>query len=1277
MNDSRRPGLSQLLSFSALLVLSACGTTTWTGARDAARGGNKVVESELALISGDPQTAANLAEAALAEAATPKPERLRAFLSLIVACDALGAIERPLLHLPDALMTAIELDATEQAEWIVAQAPRAWGRLDGQSAASPEVRLALLAVTKTGGDRWEKARSLAARELVPAERLVGGPSRALVASRAAGFLLDWRLSAPWGDAPLIDFDTPLPPESRPLGPTENTGSGYALKPVATTSGTFSDGEVTFFDLGSSGGVGFAESSLEVPNDGVIVLRLESNRLAKVLLANGSGLTREVLARKELEGPWLSETSLNLSAGSWRVTVKFASHDGRGFFRLQTSSRETLLAESARPTRPAHLRVGDGRVAVERLLALERQVARPLWDPRGAHAELAELERILGPHPTLELLAARLALGDTSSPESERREVARGRYRAVLARLPDHPVALRGLARLERDEERPDAALELLGRGSDPRTKLELLDLIRSRGWEVESLKLVESLAPLASASPRLSQELIDTWRVFGRFAEAQRMAEQLEMAFPGTGTDRLSELSTDRGQPPADSLVKAYQAEPQRHTTLRAAIAALRAKGDFTTAEALLQSFLESRPNDGWALGELVRIALQKGDLVSANTRARAVLEQHPDFAPFEGLVSQLADQPERLDTLADGPALLAAYRRFADTPEGKRDEGYPFVTVYDRVEVEVREDGSTLEVSHRIRLVQSKQGADALGDVRPPDGARLLVARTLKRDGRRLEPERTEGKADLSFPELEPGDAVETAWVSRSRVSPSEGGYLTGVAFASYNPVHRLEARFTHPGGLEIVPSFFGGAKAPVVSRNSNGSGQLRWEVDRMAATPREPLTVSARSFFPFVDLRVVATGQSTDVFGDWHRIARAYASRIMRLILPGARLAARVSEFSRTRDPVAAAFQFVKRDINDSEQLNAFETPVEAALASRKGNRALILYALLDTLGDAELLVCAPERDGRPEDRDAPTPNANRYFYPVVMWKDSQRTLYLDPSRPYTPLGDLPAELLGARCLVPLKHAEDSIFADLPGVEAAAQGPTFDLDIELDLAKNGDARGRLTGLAKGAAASPLRQAFIAQDAERRRLIFEQWLGTLFTGARLVELEVLDADESDVPMRFTLTFEAPGLAHEDKGHLGLRGFSKGLVAGDFAGVPELSQLVSAPTRQTPLRVLPYSEDVTVRVKLPRGFDLVAAPRDHETTTGVAHLSQKVDKSPGLVVTRRTVRLLPGRVEASAYPAFRTAVAQALFAFESPVGLAPKDHSSQAGEKAQDHRELR
>lgn len=1219
------------------LALSACATT-WNDAVE--RADSPIIEAELALIAGrDPTRAATLAENIIESDKFAQPIQLRAFSLLLAASDALADFERPLAHLPAAIDAAIAARDPALAARFAAQTNRAWGRLDGRPADSPEVRAALERLAALPGDLWAPARQAARRELITAARLTRGPAAARDAALAAGYLLDWRLSAPWGDAPALDFSRPLGPETRPLGDAESTGAGWATAPVATTRGTFSDGEVTFFDMPTSGGVGFAEATLELTSPAA-ELALESNRLAALWVGGAP-----VLTRSDLGASTLATTSLALGPGRHRLLVKLATHDGKGFFRLRATPLDTLPRPPAAPILPT-LRVGVPAPFVDALLDLEDSLSRPRLDPRHARLALATLERLLGPHPAVDLLAARFALTDASSPEAERRELARERYSRIVARFPLHAGAKRGLARLEREASRLDQALALLDDRADPRTALDVLQIHRSRGWEVESLALASTLVPLAEASPRVAQELIDTYRAFGRLDYALALAQSLDARFPGAAMDRLAELLADRGVPPISAQLTQLSAEPQRHALLRATLANLRAVGQLDTAETLLSDFLDSRPEDGWALAELARIALQRGEVGLALDRLRRTLDHHPDFAPLESLSSQLEGGPEPFDTLEDGRAVLARWRAVANAETAR----YPIVQLLERTRVDVRADGSTLELVHRVRLIQSKQGADALGDVRPPDGARLLVARTLKADGRVLDPERTAGKADLSFPELAPGDAVETAWVSRSRVTPGEGGYLTGVSFAGWgSPIFELDASFSTAPGLDLVVTSFGNPPAPTRETSPEGT-RLTWTLRNLPALPREPLAISARSFFPFADLRVVSTLRGPSSEAAWQAIARAYASRLAFLTdARGARLAARVAQFAREKNPIAAAFGFVKSDIADLEQLNAFETPVEQALASRRGNRALVLAALLKAMRtEAELLLCAPERDGPPEDRAEPTPNPNRFFYPVV----SVGGLYLDPARPYTPTGDLPAELAHARCFIPQRvDSAASLFVDLP---ALAARPAFTLEGELALSPSGDAKGRLMLSAQGAAASPLRQAFLAQDDTRKQILLEQWLGAILVGARLIDFEGRDLTSSDRPFVLVMNLEVPGWARQVQGASGPRlVIDKPLTplfAADLAGVPDLADLIGLPTRATPLRVLPHHEHLRLTVVAPANIPPLA--RAPLTTPAV---SQSVDIAGSKLTLSREVLLAPGRVEPSEYAKFREAMTAAIRALEQPL----------------------
>ncbi len=1206
--------------------LASCGTTTWQSAREDVGDRPAHERAELALVLGEAATAADLAEAALAKATPGSQAEARAFFALLVASDALATFERPLPYLARVLMATND---PRVAARVVTEAERAWGRLDGQSAASPDVRAALERIAAMPGVAWEEARARALRELITAERLRGGPVAARAATVAAGMLIDWRMSAPWGDAPLVDFERTLGPETRALAATELTGAGWDLIPTATTTQVFSDGEATFFDMPTSGGVGFAQATSNVV--GPARLRFETNRWARVYVDGAV-----VLDRLSANDPWLLTADVELRAGA-EITVKLATADGRGFFRLQVTP-----GHGAPPATERAVAIGDARAAVQALLDLEERLSRPYWDPAGARERVARLETSFGPHTSLDRLAARLVLGDVAAPVPERRRTARARYEAVLARSPGHAAARRGLARIERDEERPDRALALLLAGEiDVRTRLDLLDLYRERGWEVEVLATAAELEPVALGSPRLMQELVDTYRAFGRMEPATRFANELEARFPGAGVERLYGIYGDRDDLRADALLALWQVEPQRQSLLRTALVGLRRAGRAPQEiDQDLSAFLATRPQDGWALGERVRAALDTPE--QAKARIREALLMVPDFAPMESLLHHLEGTPERFDELEDGREVVKRWKAFASSGAevDPRWTGAPIVNLLERRRIDVRKDGSTLELSHRVRLVQTKQGVDELGDMRPPDGVRLLVARTLKADGRVLEPERTPGKAELSFSELEPGDAVETAWVSRSRVAPNEGGYLTGVSFASWGtPIFELDVEIETAPGLSLATHRFGGAPDGI-----RDGRKIVWKIRLLAPIAKESMSVSARSFFPFVDVRVVREDQANDGFV---RITRSYVSRLAYLAAPGPRIAELGAQLRKKRQPFAeAAFEWVKADLNDQEQLNTFETPVEAAIANRKGNRALVLWALLRDHGsNVDLLLCAPERDGPPEDRASPTPNPNRFFYPIVALADPRAEVrYFDPSRPYTPPGDLPAELGGAACLS--LATPEPRFSALP---PASTAPTFEADITLVLDAEGNAKGTLTGLARGAAASPLRQAYLAQDEARQHAFFEQWLGSLVVGAQLVELDVQDASSPTGPMRWRLEVELPGYAQRDGDAWVIQRPLVPLLHASFAGVPELAKLVSPPTRDTPLRLWPFSEKVTFTLRMPGYTPLAPAPM--QSVVG----AQSGEVTRDVLVIRRAIAIAPGRVTSTDYPAFRAAVGDTLRSFDSPV----------------------
>ncbi|PIE20626.1 MAG: hypothetical protein CSA66_00460, partial [Proteobacteria bacterium] len=1130
------------------------------------------------------------------------------------------------------------------------------------------------------------------RQLAAAARLAGGPAAARAALRAAGYLLKWRLSGPWGRAPELDLARALGPETRPLGPSNRTGHGWDLVPRPTWRGVFADGEVLFFDIDEAGGVGFAEADVAVEAPaGVsrrVVLRVEANRPVAAFFAGAEVLPPAPLSG---EGPWERRVALGLPEAGGRLTIKLATWDGRGFFRARLvplDPRARVVAGA--PTRdeaptvlpappalvdrwgPGPPPVGDAAAAIRGLVALSRLMSRPLRDVEAARARLSGLEAALGDYPGLLPARARLARIDPRLPKrTERREV-RAALEAFAAVWPTSGAALRGLARLDLDEERRDAALRRWQAArelapDDPLTLLDLLGHAKSRGWEAEALALAAALRPHAAESPRVAQELVDVYRAFGRVDRARAAAEALEATFPGAGITRLAVLDGDAGDHRAQArrLEGLWRLEPHRLALLRQAVAAWRAAGDLDAAAGLVAELLRDRPHDGWALGERIRVALEAGDGDAVAAGIDDALAQHPDFGPVESLGDWLAGRAEPLDAIADGRAVVARWLSTRGVDGTPTYEAHPVVNLLERKVIDVRRDGSTVEQSHRVRLVQTKAAADSLGDVRPPEGARILAVRTLKADGRVLWPEIVRGKRTLSLPELEPGDAVETAWVTRSRVRPGEGGYLSAFVMASASvPTVALSAEVKVAKGLELHWRSFGGAPGPTSTQvGADGATTTRWALSHLPALPREPLSVGARGFYPFVDLRIARAGRARPLVSAWAAISEAYAARLARLAPPGPRVrevaatlaAAEASPLGRAR----AAVEWVKEEIDDGERFNAMATSAESAVAQGKGSRALALLSLGRALGlDTTLWFCTPEQDGTPPDDAAPSPNANRFFYPVVRFVIGDAVHVADVSRLYAPLDTLPFELYGARCLVPTASAEGLPLARLPGLEAY-QGPTLGwaLTVALTLDAEGAAKGRVSGRGYGPPASGLRQLWLNQDEQRQHIIWQQWAATLFPGARVTADKVVDARDANRPVSWLVDVEVPGYAAGDGDERRVTQLVKPLLASELAAAPKLTALIATPARGTPLRVSPHVERLALTVQAPPGWRWASTPPDVDVSVGPHRLRQTVVADGPTLTLSREIALLPGRVDPASYPAFRAAIEEAIRAFEAGARL--------------------
>jgi hypothetical protein len=1242
------------LAFVTLAAaLTGCGATGWSALRESALapGPPSAARAEaLLLAAGDPVEAAAVAEAALAEPGLAPTDRVRALRVLIVASDVLAEPDRPAPHLLPALEALRAAPAPEPAavRALAAELDRVFGRLDGPPPDDPGLAAFLAAAPFAS---LPEGHLLLARHRLTAARLTGGPAAVAALAPSLGIVTDWRLSAPWGDAPLVDAFTALGPESRPLRDTETTGAGY-LDPRPTSTERFTDGEVLFFELRDRPGTGFAEALVPPAARAAprVALSFETNRLA-TLFVDG----RPITARADLRAPHETLLLTAALAGAERLTVKFTTHDGLGFFRV-----------IARPAAPDAAPVSpflEARLSAERpaaitaaLLELGRLLGRPLRDHDAATALGERLFAALPAGPVADWLRMRLLSTDPEAPATARAAARKDGLERLLARIPDAPGLRRELARALRDEGRPDLALDGLAGLPGARAALARLELHRERGREAESLAELAGLEAAAPESPRVMQDAVDTLMAFGRTESALESARALETRWPGLGARRLARLLSDTGRPAeaASLLVALHSAEPQDHGHLRAAVAALRLAGDPAAADALVDAFLQRRPADAWALAARAHAhldcAFAAEPCPAFAAAASAALAVEPSHGPLRALVALAASRPERFDDVpSDGLQRLAGARAGPLAPDGPL-AAFPVVTVLDRQHIAVAPDGGTLELRHRIRQAGTRSGADALGDIRVPPGARLLIARTLKADGRVVYPEVTPGKAELSLSELQPGDGVETAWVQTGRVRPDEGGYLTSLGFSHVGvPILDIEHRVETPPGLRLEITARHGAPAPTVTALGDGTLRHDWRGPG-PLFPREPRAASSRSYVPHVDLRVLradAPSAPPPREAGLLAIARAFASRLGAVSAAGPRVRGLLARLraetgggpdaaQRLADRLVA---HVREALEATETDNQLDTSAEAALAAGRGHRAVVLYAALRAFdADTSFLLCAAEPEGPLPDAEAPFPNANRYHHPLVRF----RGRLLDVSRLHNAPTDLAPELHGAECLEPTAAARGILaLSRIP--RPAAADPAFDLQIDVTLSPAGAARLRIDGRFGGAIASPLRQVWLAQDEVRRRILWEQWLSGLFPGAELVSADVRDAANAAKPMRVRLEVDIPAFATRDGAALVIPRLSAAtLLAHDFTSTPDLGDLVAAPARQTPLRLPIHDERVRFDLHAPKGWRFEAPPPLPSELDGVD--VRTLEDDGARLRWTRTTRIGPGRVDPEAYPALRDAL---------------------------------
>jgi hypothetical protein len=1201
---------------AAVLAAAGCATVHGAAGRTAVDG----------LVSGDPGVAAARAPALAAASPRDPWARLGAALAARRAADGAGEVGE-LLALVDvaprhplalaALRRLAELadEAPEQARAVEAglAPPLAAGRLTGLAAYRARV-----------------ARVVAAEVL-------GEHGRAAALRGENGAVKAWTLAGPFGHRRALDFVATWPAEAGVLPPEVPARFGGPPRPTRTLPAP--DGSAALEGETGGGDVFLLAADVTLARGGRYLLSLGTSMSARVTV--DGALVHE---RRDFAAwlPQVVHVPVTLGPGVHRVLVKVARGGERGtlhlaFAREDGGPSDAVAAPSpagvARPAAPrpevgapvggpralAAALAADGAAPVAALLA---GLDAAGFDREAAKGLLGEAAAALPRSAAIRAARGLVVGGDPTLDDQVAQARAEAELRAALSLDPGHDAARIALAALLRRQGRLDETEELLAatpapdvprRGRDASLALARARLAEARGL-LESAEASAAQAIAGGAGCRaleLGRDLASRRRAVS--AEDERVRA---LASCRDGRERLADHLRRRGDPAGAvaALAPVVEARPWAIEPAVALAAAHVAAGDPARAVRVLEALRAVWPRSARVEKKLADALELAGDGAAARAaRERALLDDGGDLALRRRLA--LEDGREVLDDWAeDAASAIRAYQA------ARRTDDTSSALVLDAAAVEFHPGGAYTERTHQIVHVLDPHGVEQYGEVSVPPGAELLVARTLKPDGRSLEPERVlrDGKGTVSLAGLEPGDYVRLEWVRSDR---GLGANVAADPFFFRTEGTRLFlSRYViaAPGGLGLAVEAQGIAAPPPSSEK--GMAVVRVEARDVPAHVREPSQPPIREFLPNVQAglggdRAEVQADLADVFATLVRPTeelRAFARSIREDAGPGAT----PSALAR------AAWARVSREIlgNGDDTGQASET-----LSRGRGSRLLVLQAVLTELGIRSRIALA-----RPYGADAtPRRFAAHTAWPhaLVRIEAGGEVLWHDPSYRLAPLGTIPSSVLGVDALLLPAPGEPLEVVRTP--ERAAVEDRREVVLRIALRSDGGAAVSGEERYFGASAAAAKSAVERIDRVDRRQIIEGMLARTFRGVALAEAEFTGEGELDAPLTLRWRGQVGALARAADGGLAL---DAPLLPARLAA--RLAQLAS---RTTTLVVgAPENAVQRIEIELPEG--LVPEPAPAAAVDGPFGSFSRTERAEGRTLVREERLVLPrGRIPPERY----------------------------------------
>lgn len=757
------------------------------------------------------------------------------------------------------------------------------------------------------------------------------------------------------------------------------------------------------------------------------------------------------------------------------------------------------------------------------------------------------------------------------------------------------------------------------------------------GWTVEHARTVKETAARFPDDVDALRSLLELHDERGDVAEADKVAARI------TELDPNAEMALERALERRDfgAAIRELEAigkarKDRKDIAVRISLLLERAGAQRESFEGLERAVRKDPTNAG-ARMTLADAQMARGDRGALRAALVEAIQTGADSDALREAIELVEGTTELTPYRIDGKRVIAEFEASGTTMPGTA------ARVLDYAALWVHGDGSARMLEHEIIGIQSREGIEEHAEQRLSRGL-ILRLRTIKKDGRVLEPEFVDGKPTVTMPHLEEGDYIETETLYTLRGDGNGGRTFAGPQWFFREekiPYFRSEFVVISPKNRPLDVESSGGVPAPKVSENG-AFVTRRFRVDKSPALPQEPASAPLQEFLPNVrvgwgihleDMIARMVDSWTDETPRDPRVLRI-AEGIVSGVAPEGEASGKKP--SSIDEQARRIYRWVLANVEQGR-----ETDGRRIVLGKSGDRTEAFLYLCRLVGiDASMGMV---RDRLTAPARGPFSEAESFNALAVRIGAERGPRWMLVRDKFAPYGYLPSSLRGQPAVVLAKGAP----RETTPTTGSPDGVTYEGTV--DLRSDGSAVLDIEHRYEGKFAIMLRTALEnLPDAQRDEAIETRLVGQTLPGARLRKLDVKNLSDLDAPLVLAMNLEMNDFARVSGREI--------VVSPPFT--VRLGALASLPTRETPLYISEQSamfSTVRLRIKLPDGARVTSNLLTTTSSDGgrSTHVSDRIEQE--MLVFDRVVGIPAGRVQPDAYSTFQAFVKEAETALRKDI----------------------